>query len=74
MHFETTCISQGAYDLPEEADACFGEVIFGFEDIEAMRKLPVAPGGFNGLKEYVTIVEATMSSSGPPPPLGTSGV
>jgi hypothetical protein len=46
---------QANYDVKNEADPCFGKVIDGFDIIAAMHALPVKPGDYNALEEYVII-------------------
>ena len=58
---------QGAYDLPEEADACFAHVVTTGTDsinsidvVKRMMKAPVKPGGFREMEQYIEIKSARI--------------
>mmetsp|Transcript_13419 Transcript_13419/g.42778 ORF Transcript_13419/g.42778 Transcript_13419/m.42778 type:complete len:371 (+) Transcript_13419:90-1202(+) len=46
---------QSSYDLPEEADPCFGKVVEGFEVVERMHSAPRERNSFQGLVEFIGI-------------------
>lgn len=48
---------QGSYDLPEEADTCFAKVVDGLDVVRRMHKAPRKKDSFQGLVEYIEIVE-----------------
>jgi len=48
---------QSSYDLPEEADSCFGKVVKGFHVVDRMHKAPRKGDGFQGLIEFIEIIE-----------------
>jgi len=46
---------------PPEANPCFGKVIEGFETIEAIKKAPHEPTGFNGIFDPIIISKASIT-------------
>mmetsp|Transcript_14434 Transcript_14434/g.27401 ORF Transcript_14434/g.27401 Transcript_14434/m.27401 type:complete len:351 (-) Transcript_14434:216-1268(-) len=48
---------------PPEANPCFGKVVDGFQTIEAIKKAPHEPSGFNGIFDPIIISKASITVS-----------
>jgi len=55
--------SKNVYALTDEADPCFGRVVHGFEVVEKLQNVPVAPNGF--YTHYPVIQNAYVKSEHP---------
>mmetsp|Transcript_12990 Transcript_12990/g.25204 ORF Transcript_12990/g.25204 Transcript_12990/m.25204 type:complete len:369 (-) Transcript_12990:295-1401(-) len=59
---------QTSYDLPSEADSCFGKVVEGHAVVDMMHKAPNKGDSYNSLVDYIEIVSMRVEDPNPSMP------